>query len=239
MDSDIKVIILCGGMGTRLKEETEFKPKPMVKIGEKPLLWHIMKIYSCHGFNNFVIALGYKGEMIREYFSKNNEDKFNITMVDTGQESLTGERVRRLKDYIKEDMFMLTYGDGVADINIRELLEFHKKQNTLATITGVHPRHKYGLINVDGNNLVTEFYQKPILADLISGGFMVLNKKVFDYIKEDTMIEDIFLPLISEKQLSMYQHNDFWFAVDTYREYEDLNKMWQDDPKWKIWKTKQ
>ena len=235
MNSKPKVIILCGGIGTRLKEETEFKPKPMVKIGEKPLLWHIMKIYSHYGFNNFVIALGYKGEMIKEYFSNNNDDNFNLTMVDTGQESLTGERVRRLKEYIKDDTFMLTYGDGVADININELLEFHKKQNTLVTITGVHPRHKYGLVKIDGNNLVEEFYQKPILADLVNGGFMVLSKKVFDYIKKDSMIEDVFLPLIKKKQLSMYQHNSFWFAVDTYKEYEDLNKMWQNNPQWKIW----
>ena len=235
MNSKPKVIILCGGIGTRLKEETEFKPKPMVKIGEKPLLWHIMKIYSHYGFNNFVIALGYKGEMIKEYFSNNNDDNFNLTMVDTGQESLTGERVRRLKEYIKDDIFMLTYGDGVADINIKELLGFHKKQNTLATITGVHPRHKYGLVKIDGNNLVKEFYQKPTLPDVVNGGFMVLSKKVFDYIKKDSMIEDIFLPLIQKKQLSVYRHNSFWFAVDTYKEYEDLNKMWQDDPKWKIW----
>ena len=236
MNSKPKVIILCGGVGTRLKEETEFKPKPMVKIGEKPLLWHIMKIYSYYGFNDFVIALGYKGDMIKEYFSNNNDDNFNITMVDTGQESLTGERVRRLKEYIKDDIFMLTYGDGVANININELLEFHKKQNTLATITGVHPHHKYGLVKVDGNNLVEEFYQKPTLPDVVNGGFMVLSKKVFDYIKEDSMIEDVFFPLIQKKQLSVYQHNDFWFAIDTYKEYEDLNKMWQNNPQWKIWK---
>ncbi|PJE69711.1 MAG: glucose-1-phosphate cytidylyltransferase [Candidatus Staskawiczbacteria bacterium CG10_big_fil_rev_8_21_14_0_10_38_10] len=232
----MQTIILCGGTGTRLKEETEFKPKPMVKIGEKPLLWHIMKIYSYYGFNNFVIALGYKGEMIKEYFSNNNDDNFNLTMVDTGLESLTGERVRKLKEYIKDDIFMLTYGDGVADININKLLEFHKKQNTLATITGVHPRHKYGLVKIDGNNLVKEFYQKPTLPDVVNGGFMVFNKKVFDYIKKDSMIEDVFPPLISKKQLSVYQHNDFWFAVDTYKEYEDLNKMWQNNPQWKIWK---
>jgi len=236
LDKNIQTIILCGGTGTRLKEETEFKPKPMVKIGEKPLLWHIMKIYSYYGFNNFVIALGYKGEMIKEYFSNNNDDNFNLTMVDTGLESLTGERVRKLKEYIKDDIFMLTYGDGVADININKLLEFHKKQNTLATITGVHPRHKYGLVKIDGNNLVKEFYQKPTLPDVVNGGFMVFNKKVFDYIKKDSMIEDVFPPLISKKQLSVYQHNDFWFAVDTYKEYEDLNKMWQNNPQWKIWK---
>ena len=236
MNSKPKVIILCGGVGTRMKEETEFKPKPMVKVGEKPLLWHIMKIYSYYGFNDFVIALGYKGDMIKEYFTNNSNDNFNIAMVDTGQESLTGERVRRLKEYIKDDIFMLTYGDGVANININELLEFHKKQNTLATITGVHPHHKYGLVKVDGNNLVEEFYQKPTLPDVVNGGFMVLSKKVFDYIKEDSMIEDVFFPLIQKKQLSVYQHNDFWFAIDTYKEYEDLNKMWQNNPQWKIWK---
>ena len=232
----MKTIILCGGMGTRLKEETEFKPKPIVMIGGKPLLWHIMKIYSHYGFNDFLIALGYKGEMIKEYFSNNNDDNFNLTMIDTGQESLTGERTRRLKDYIKEDIFMLTYGDGVANINIKELLEFHKKQGNLATITGVHPRHKYGLVAVDGNNLVKEFYQKPILHDLVNGGFMVLDKKVFDYIKKDSMIEDVFSSLIKEKQLSLYKHEKFWYAVDTFKEYEEINKMWRaGNHPWKIW----
>lgn len=237
MDQKIKVVILCGGIGTRLKEETEFKPKPMVTIGGKPLLWHIMKIYAHHGFNNFLIALGYKGEMIRDYFTKNNDENFNIEMVDTGQESLTGERVRRLADHIAGEDFMLTYGDGVADINIKELLDFHKKQNTLATITGVHPTHKYGLVTSDESNLVKEFYQKPVLADLVNGGFMVLNKKVFDYIQKDSMIEDIFLPLVSQKQLSLYKHESFWFAVDTFKEYEDSVKMWNENPKWKIWEN--
>ena len=236
----IPVIILCGGKGTRLREETAFRPKPMVEIGDKPLLWHIMKIYSHYGFNNFILALGYKGSIIKEYFLNqrypNSDDNFNITMIDTGLESLTGERVRRLKDYIKGDIFMLTYGDGVADININELLEFHRKQNTLATIAGVHPRHKYGLVKVNGNNLVQEFYQKPIFREIIiNGGFMVFNKKVFDSIKKDSMIEDVFSPLIQKRQLSTYRHKGFWFAVDTYKEYQDLNKMWKNSPKWKIW----
>lgn len=233
----IPTVILCGGVGTRLREETEFKPKPMVKIGDKPLLWHIMKIYSHFGFNDFLVALGYKGEMIKDYFSKNNEDNFNITMVDTGQESLTGERIRRVKNHIQNDTFMVTYGDGVADVNIIKLLDFHKKQNTLVTITGVHPRHKYGLVSVDENNLVKEFFQKPTLPDLVNGGFMVLDKKVFDYIEKDSMIEDMFVPLAKAKQVSLYRHENFWYAVDTYKEYEEANKMWLENPKWRIWKS--
>jgi len=235
MDQNIKVAILCGGIGTRLKEETEFKPKPMVNIGGKPLLWHIMKIYSHHGFNDFVIALGYKGEMIKEYFANNNEDNFNLTMVDTGPESLTGERVRRLAQHLDGDTFMITYGDGVADIDINELLEFHKKQNTMVTITGVHPRHKYGLVLSDENNLVKDFYQKPVLTDMVNGGFMVMNKKVFDYIEKDSMIEDVFVPLMKERQVSLYKHEKFWYAVDTFKEYEESNKMWLNGPQWKIW----
>src|ERR1035437_9002545 len=202
--SYMKVIILCGGMGTRLKEETEFKPKPMVLVGGKPILWHIMKIYSHYGFNDFVIALGYKGDYIKEYFlnqkffahdfslrtktghsqiyknnSANIHDDFKITFVDTGLETQPGERILKCKRYIPKDdkYFMVTYGDGVTDLNISSVLKFHKKQKTIGTITGVHPRSKYGLVKIDKNDLVKGFEEKPVLADWVNGGYMVFRSE--------------------------------------------------------------
>jgi len=256
-----KVIILCGGMGTRLKEETEFKPKPMVEIGGKPILWHIMKIYATYGYQNFILALGYKGNDIKDYFLKQkyytsdfllktkngkvfnvvpNEDfkgdEFNVIFADTGLETPHGERVLKLRKYIKENLFMVTYGDGVADINIKKLVEFHKKKNRVATITGVHPTSRWGLISVNKNNLVTKFDQKPALYDYVNGGFMVFNKKIFNFLKPGDMIEDALLRLIPKKELALYKHDGFWYGMDTYRDFLYLNKLWDNDPKWKIWK---
>lgn len=254
----IKTVILCGGIGSRLKEETEFKPKPMIEIGGKPILWHIMKIYSHAGINDFILALGYKGNQIKDYFinqkyydsdftlnAKSNKskifnkeslnEKFRITFSDTGVESLTGERIRRLQKYINGETFMVTYGDGVADIDIRKLLTFHKEQKTIATITGVHPTQKYGLVQKDNNNLVKKFVKKPRISDWINGGFMVFNKKIFDYIQPDSMIEDAFFPLIEEKQLSLFLHSKFFHSMDTYSDMVDLNTMWEESSPWKIW----
>src|SRR3989344_6093183 len=183
----MQTIILCGGKGTRLREETEFKPKPMVTIGGKPVLWHIMKIYAHYGFSDFILTLGYKGDMIRDYFSNENNfpeerGRFNIIFVETGEESLTGERILRAGRYVKGDSFMLTYGDGVADINIKDLVDFHDQRKTIATLTGVHPDSKYGLMDVHKeSHLVSDFYQKPRMHDYISGGFMVFKKKALDY----------------------------------------------------------
>lgn len=252
----IKVVILCGGRGYRLKEETEFKPKPMIEVGGKPILWHIMKIYAHWGFRDFIIALGYKGNLIKDYFinkkyydgvftlntktnkvkhhPKDENDNFKITFVDTGLESLTGERVRRLQKYIDGD-FMLTYGDGLADINIAKLHKFHKSKNKIGTVCGVYPYLKYGGLEVDKNGLVSSFEKKAQIKHLINGGFMVFNKKVFGFIKPDWMIEDIFEPLIDIKQLAVYQHSGFFHAMDTYQDMEDLNSMWADDPPWKMW----
>lgn len=236
----MKVVILCGGIGYRLKEETEFKPKPMVRIGDKPILWHIMKIYSHFGFNDFIIALGYKGEYIQKYFSdKKNRENFNIDLVDTGLETLPGERILRVKNNIpKTDQnFMVTYGDGVGDIDIKKLVSFHKKQNTIGTITGVHPRSKYGLVRIKENNLVQEFIEKPILDDWISGGFMIFQKKFFDYIRPGEMEHAGLQRLTKENQLSFFLHKGFWYAVDTYKELAELNKMWKEkNPKWRVWK---
>lgn len=252
----MKTIILCGGMGTRMKEETEFKPKPLVSVGGKPILWHIMKTYAHYGFNDFVLTLGYKGDMIKDYFLNqrvylndftlntesnetsfhNNEcDNFSITFAETGLESLTGERILRAKKYIKEDEFMVTYGDGVSDVNIKKLVDFHHKQNTVATVTGVHPRAKYGLLKVDAKtNLVKSFKQKPMMGDYVSGGFMVFKKEAFQYFDKGQM-EDAFVDLVKDKQLSIYQHNGFWKAMDTYKEVEEMNELWVKEKPWAVW----
>ncbi len=255
----IKVIILCGGTGTRLKEETEFKPKPLVEIGGKPILWHIMKIYNHYGYQDFVLALGYKGNTVKDYFIRQKHhtsdfllntnkgeiinfldndtqrDDFNIIFAETGLETPHGERVLKIKPYIKEDIFMVTYGDGVANIDIDALVKFHKSHGKIATITGVHPESKWGLVNSDDNSLVTEFAQKPMLYDYVNGGFMVFNKEIFDYIKSGEMIEDALIKLIPQKQLALYKHEGFWYGMDTHKDFLHLNKLWETDPKWRIW----
>jgi len=249
-------------MGTRLREETEFKPKPMVEIGGKPILWHIMKIYAHYGYRDFVLALGYKGDYIKDYFLKqkyyesdfclntkdgeisnlipnNNfeKDEFNVIFADTGLETPHGERVLRLKKYINEDLFMVTYGDGVADIDINKLVEFHKNKGTVATLTGVNPVSRWGLLNIDENDLITDFAQKPTLYEgYVNGGFMVFKKEFFDFLKPGDMIEDAFPRLVSQKQLAVYKHQGFWYGMDTYREYLKLNELWEKNPRWKIWK---
>ncbi len=255
-NKNIPVVILCGGKGTRMKEETEFKPKPLVLIGGKPILWHIMKIYAHYGYNEFILALGYKGDMIKEYFlnektlvndftvdtstseikfhnSKN--DNFKITFAETGSESLTGERIQRIKKYITGEEFMVTYGDGVANIDINSLVNFHKAQGTIGTITGTHPHSKYGLIKIDREkNLIVDFEQKPLMHDYINGGFMVFNKKAFDYFDNQNM-ETVFPKLIKENQLSVFIHEKFWKGMDTYLEVEQLNQLWEKERPWAVW----
>ncbi|MBI4114837.1 MAG: NTP transferase domain-containing protein [Candidatus Niyogibacteria bacterium] len=255
----MKTIILCGGYGTRMKEETEFKPKPLVEVGGKPILWHIMKIYAHYGFNEFVLALGYKGEMIKDYFmrlkprvddftldtSKNeiffhsgtNED-FKVTFAETGLDSLTGERILRVKKYIPENQFMLTYGDGVADIHIGELVRFHTAQRTIGTITGVHPYSKYGLVKVDHEkNRVIAFEQKPLMFDYVSGGFIALERAAFDYFDDGPMEEGL-KKLAGKNELAVYKHEGFWKAMDTSREVEELNDLWHHERPWAVWKQK-
>lgn len=262
----MKTVILCGGTGTRMKEETEFKPKPLVEVGGRPILWHIMKIYSHYGFNDFILALGYKSSMIKDYFlnwrafandfslntntgemifHNNDCDDFKITFAETGVHSLTGERIRRLKNYLSNDeQFMVTYGDGVADINIPELVDFHNKQNTKATITAVKPVHRFGYLNIDHMaGKVIDFSQHKVTTkdgslesnDRINGGFMVFNKDVFDLIQKDSMIESIFPILAKEGHLSVYNHPGKWKCMDTYKEVEEMNEHWEKDPFWKIW----
>ncbi len=241
-----------------MKEETEYRPKPLVEIGGRPILWHIMKIYAHYGFNEFVVALGYKGDMIKNYFlnfhahagdftlhtNENRieahharDDNFIITFVDTGRESMTGERIRRISPHIKDENFMITYGDGVADIDIGALVDFHRAHRTIGTITGAIPHSKYGFLKVDANrNLVTDFYEKPLLQDnYVNSGFMVFNRRIFDYL-DDEMLETNTLPrLAQERALSMYPHKGFWKGMDTYKEVEDLNRIWEAEKPWRVW----
>jgi len=258
----MKTIILCGGAGTRLKEETEYKPKPMVLVGGKPIIWHIMKIYSYYGYNEFILALGYKADYIKDFFlnqkaftsdftleTKNHNltyflgnrhevDDFKITFVDTGLETLPGERILRCKKYIpkSDQYFMVTYGDGVTDLNIKKVFEFHKKQKTIGTITGVHPRSKFGLVMTDKHNRVKNFLEKPVLSDFVNGGYMVFNRRFFDYIKIGETEHPALQRLAQKKQLSLYYHEGFWMSVDTYKELDDMNKLWVQNKPWKVWK---
>lgn len=258
----MKVIILCGGTGTRLKEETEFKPKPMVYIGEQPILWHIMKIYAKAGFNEFILALGYRADYIKYFFlnqkaltsdfhldtntyeteyyldSRVDTDHFKITFVDTGTDTLPGERILKCKKYIPKDDqdFMVTYGDGVANIDIKKLYSFHQQQKTIGTMTGVHPSSKYGLVEVNRNKIVSRFQEKPVLSDWINGGFMVFNKKFFEYLKPKETEHPALSRLVEKQQLSLFKHENFWYCMDTYKEVETLKELWSSgNAPWKIW----
>lgn len=255
--AETPVVILCGGKGTRLKEETEFRPKPLVPIGGKPILWHIMKIYAHYGYRRFVLALGYKGEAIKEYFllrkwldsdfllglqrdervalSSGNGDDFEIVFADTGEDTLTGERIAMLERYLPGPRFLMTYGDGVADISIPELMSFHERQGTVATLTGVHPSSKYGLVRVGDDQRILAFEQKPRLHDYVNGGFMVFERQIFRHLQKGEMIEDALMRLVADRQVSLYTHEGFWHCMDTYKDYEDLNVLWRNDPRWKIW----
>lgn len=260
----MKVIILCGGMGTRLREETEYKPKPMVEIGGKPILWHIMKHYDHYGYKEFVLALGYKGDVIRDYFLNfcqynsdftvdlaNNgtvevhnalciKENWRVTLVETGAKSMTGYRVKLCGKYITEDRFMLTYGDAVSNVNIRDLVNFHIQKDTIGTVTGVYPPSRFGDLVVD-KDMVKMFKQQ--LKDVdhqspINGGYFVFKKQFLDYIPDhpDINLEhEPFDRLVAEKQLSVFKHKDFWQCMDTYRDNQMLEKLWRENPPWKIW----
>ncbi|MBU3191625.1 glucose-1-phosphate cytidylyltransferase [Clostridium bowmanii] len=245
----MKVVILCGGKGTRMREETEYRPKPLVEIGGKPILWHIMKSYSSYGFNDFILCVGYKGEMIKQYFMdmywRNNdftlhfngdrkieyhtkeEENWNITIINTGIETMTGGRLKQVEKYIDDKEFMFTYGDGLSDVNILELLEFHRKKGKIGTLTGVNPISTFGVMEVK-DGIVNSFKEKPILNDRINGGFMVFNKDIFKYLgSEDCFFEqEPIRNLAKDKQLAMYEHNGFWTAIDTFKDVETVNKLW-------------
>lgn len=257
----MKAVILAGGYGTRLSEETYIKPKPMVEIGERPILWHIMKIYSAHGINDFIICCGYKGYLIKEYFAnyhlhqsdiifnikgegkiihENNIEPWTVTLVNTGDNANTGGRVKRIKEYVKdEEAFCLTYGDGIGNINISSLIQFHKKHRNLATLTAVRPPGRYGALKLGQNDKVDNFQEKPEGdGSWINGGFFVLNPIVIDLVKDDnTSWEAETLPELSKlNKLYAYKHVGFWQPMDTLREKILLNELWnKGNAPWKIW----
>lgn len=260
----MKTVILCGGKGRRLDRETEYKPKPLVEIGGRPILWHIMKIYSHHGFKDFILCLGYKGNMIKEHFLNleemsndfvldlRNKDKFTLSdnsdntrleariyFINTGLESMTGARVARIKKYIAEDEdFFLTYGDAVADVDLKALYQYHKKMGKIGTITAVKPVYWFGLVE-QKNGVITNFDEKPDMKDLVSGGFMVFNKRIFDYLTEEsscTLEQEPLRNLTQQGKLAAYQHEGFWKCMDNQKDVDELNKIYQQGAPWEIWK---
>jgi glucose-1-phosphate cytidylyltransferase len=257
----MKVVILAGGFGTRLAEETGVKPKPMVEIGGLPILWHIMKTYSTHGLNEFIICLGYKGYIIKEYFStytlqtadvtfdfakgtsrmhRNNAEPWKVTLVETGLETMTGGRVKRVKNYIGDDTFCLTYGDGLCNVNIKKLIEYHKKGQTLATLTAVQPPGRFGaFILHKKNNKINSFEEKPKGDGAwINGGFFVLEPEVLEFVKDDLTVweKEPMERLAQEGQLSAFRHEGFWQSMDSLRDKQVLEKLWQSGKApWKIW----
>lgn len=254
----MKAVILAGGLGTRISEESHLKPKPMIEIGGKPILWHIMKCYSHYGINDFVICLGYKGYVVKEYFANyflhmsdvtfdmiNNRmevherhaEPWRVTLVDTGQDTLTGGRLKRVREYIGNESFCFTYGDGVSDLDIGTLIDFHRTQGKIATVTAIQPPGRYGALNINGST-VQNFQEKPAGDGAwINGGFFVLEPAVFDYIEDDlTSWESQPLQqLASENQLAAYQHSGFWQAMDTLRDKMHLEELWSTNPPWKAW----
>ncbi len=260
----MKVVILAGGMGTRLSEETSLKPKPLVEIGGKPILWHIMKIYSAYGFNDFIICLGYKGYLLKEYFAnyflhmsdvtfcmKDNQmqvhqkkaEPWNVTLVDTGIDSMTGGRLRRVKEYVKnEDCFCFTYGDGVSDVDLNALIKLHRDEGRLSTVTAVQPAGRFGALEFLGNR-VDSFKEKPKGdGSWINGGFFVLSPKVIDYIDSDSTVweQKPMQKLAEDNEMSCYFHNGFWQPMDTLREMHLLEGLWQSgNPPWKVWREEE
>lgn len=257
----MKVVLLAGGMGTRLSEETDIRPKPMVEIGGKPILWHIMKIYSHYGFNDFIVCLGYKGYYIKEYFyhyflhnsditfdfSKQTQERivhntkaepWRITLVDTGAETMTGGRLKRVREYIGDKTFMMTYGDGVSDIDIKAVVDHHKKNNKKSTLTAVLPSGKFGALAMDGD-AITAFQEKPKGdGSWVNGGFFVLEPSVIDLIKDDTTIweREPLENLASSGELTAFKHSGFWKPMDTLRDKIELNAMWESGKApWKLW----
>jgi glucose-1-phosphate cytidylyltransferase len=258
----MKVVLLCGGVGTRLREETEFRPKPLVDVGGRPILWHIMKVYAHFGFQEFVLCLGYRGQMIKEYFlnyeamtndftislgkqahirynDEHPEQDFVVTLADTGADTMTGGRIKRIQRYIdQDDCFMVTYGDGVSDVDTRKLLEFHRSHGKLATVTTFRPVSRFGILDINPTHQVMNFIEKPKADAWASAGFFVFQRQVFDYLGGDDCIleREPLERLAAEGQLMAYQHDGFFYAMDTYREYQILNDLWRTgQAPWKVW----
>lgn len=256
----INALILAGGLGTRLREETEYKPKPMVEVGGRPILWHIMKNLSQQGINNFTIATGYKGNVIKDYFlnyyARNNditidlgnesriiyygnhdESKWKVTIANTGEATLTGGRVFRSQKYINSGRFLCTYGDGLADIDMARLIAFHESHGKIATVTTVKPLSRFGLMEVDNNGVVMQFREKPIMDGWVNAGFFIFEPEIFDYLDGQCTLEsDPLMKLASEGQLAAYRHEGFWQPMDTLRESNFLNDLWaRGEAPWKNW----
>ena len=233
----MKCVILAGGYGTRITEESYLKPKPMIEIGAKPILWHVMKIYSVHKITDFIICCGYRGNVIKEYFSKFNSPLWNIQLIDTGEDTMTGGRLKRIQDHI-DDTFCVTYGDGLSDVDINNLISFHKEKKSLATLTAIHPPERFGVLNLSGD-YVTKFHEKHRgESSWINGGFFVFEPKIFDYLHDDsTVLEKTPLEtLAKEQQLTSFKHNGFWHPMDTLRDKNNLEKLWASEKApWKIW----
>ena len=257
----MKVVLLAGGFGTRISEESHIIPKPMIQIGDKPILWHIMKIYSHYGFNDFIICCGYKQHVIKEWFAnyylqysdisidfsssnkitvhRNETEPWKVTVIDTGLSTMTGGRIKRIQKYIGDNTFMLTYGDGVADINITELLEFHNSNGKLATLTAVQPPGRFGMANINQENEIESFVEKPTGdGNWINGGYFVLDPKIFNYIDGDETIweKEPLESLAAEKQLMAFKHYGFWRPMDTLRDKNNLEHLWNtNQAPWKLW----
>jgi glucose-1-phosphate cytidylyltransferase len=257
----VRAVILAGGLGTRLREETEFRPKPMVEVGGRPILWHIMKLFAHHGVADFVVCTGYRGEVIKEYFlnyeARNNdftitlgrsrdiefhdqhlESDWRVTVAETGADTQTGGRVKRIERYVgDDDRFMVTYGDGLADVDVSRLLRFHQAHGRLATITTVRPLSRFGVVDLLPDHQVKQFREKPQVDDWVSAGFFVFEREVFDYLAPDSVLErDPLEALAKDSQLVAYQHDGFWQPMDTYRESKLLNELWASGrPPWKVW----
>ncbi len=233
----MKAVILAGGYGTRISEESYLKPKPMIEIGGKPILWHILKIYSNYDINEFIICCGYKGEQIKEYFGKLDSTLWDIQLVDTGLDTLTGGRLKRIQDHI-DDTFCVTYGDGLSDIDINSLISFHQEKKSLATLTAIHPPERFGVLNLSGD-YVTEFHEKHSgESSWINGGFFVFEPGIFDYLQDDlTILEKTPLEtLAKEKKLTAFKHNGFWYPMDTIRDKKHLENLWYSNKApWKTW----
>lgn len=257
----MKVAILCGGLGTRLREETEYRPKPMVDVGGRPILWHIMKIFAAHGLRDFVMLLGYKGDTIKDYFlnyeAMNNdftvslgqlhqiayhgahrEQDFRVTLADTGPDSQTGGRVRRAARYLADGRFMVTYGDGLTDIDVKKVLAFHQSHGKLATVSAVRPVSRFGVLDLDATGRVERFAEKPQADGWINAGYFVFEPQVLDYLTGDDCVleREPLERLAADGQLMAYRHDGFFFAMDTYREYKALNDLWATGrAPWKVW----
>ena len=256
----MKVVILAGGQGTRLREETEFRPKPMVEIGGKPILWHLMKSFTSFQINEFILCLGYKGEMIREYFinyqlmqnditvdigrfsevkvdGDNAKENWKVTLADTGPLTPTGGRIFKIRNYIEDDFFICTYGDGLADVNINELINFHRAHGKTATVTAVRPATRFGALSLGTNNLVTNFAEKPRSDYFVNGGFFIFNKNIFDYLDDSATLElEPMTSLVKDEELIAFPHNGFWQPMDTFRESKELNELWDiNKAPWKNW----